>query len=51
VQRVREFVVERRDDDVILKCEYAGDIAIEQYGLRIKGRMFEDVFGYGVTAV
>ena len=51
VQRVRGFTVEQREDDVILRCEYTGDISIEQYGLRVKGRLFEDVFGYGVIAV
>ncbi|MFP4151571.1 MAG: HD domain-containing protein [Alkalispirochaeta sp.] len=51
VQRVRDFHLEQRDEEVILHCEYAGDISIEEYGLRLKGRLFEDVFGYGVTAV
>ena len=51
VQRIRTFSLERREDDVILHCDYAGDISIEQYGLRQKGRLFEDVFGYGGIAV
>jgi exopolyphosphatase / guanosine-5'-triphosphate,3'-diphosphate pyrophosphatase len=51
VQRVRTFQLEQRDEEVILHCEYSGDISIEEYGLRIKGRMFEEVFGYGVSVV
>lgn len=51
VQRVRDFRLEWRDEDVILRCDYAGDISIEQYALRQKGTLFEDVFGYGVVAV
>ncbi|MCG8479166.1 MAG: HD domain-containing protein [Spirochaetales bacterium] len=51
VQRVRNFVLEKRDEDVVLLCEYSGDISTEQHGLRLKGQMFEDVFGYGVVAV
>ncbi|MDA3951689.1 MAG: HD domain-containing protein [Spirochaeta sp.] len=51
VQRVRGFRVEKREEEVILRCDYSGDISIEEYGLRLKGRMFEEVFGYGVMAV
>lgn len=51
VQRIRGFRLEKRDEDVILHCDYAGDISIEEYGLRLKGRLFEEVFGYGVTVV
>ncbi len=50
VQRVTGFNVEKREDDVLLACEYAGDLAIEQHGLKMKGDMFEQVFGYGVVA-
>ncbi len=49
VQRVRSFQLEQGDEDVVLHCEYSGDISIEEYGLRLKGRLFEEVFGYGVT--
>jgi exopolyphosphatase/guanosine-5'-triphosphate,3'-diphosphate pyrophosphatase len=51
VQRVKDFSLEKRDDDVVLVCEYSGDIAIEQHGLKLKGDMFEQVFGYGVLAI
>jgi exopolyphosphatase/guanosine-5'-triphosphate,3'-diphosphate pyrophosphatase len=51
VQRIRGFTLERRDEDMVLQCDYSGDISIEQYGLRQKGRMFEEVFGYGVIAL
>ncbi|MFO8043608.1 MAG: HD domain-containing protein, partial [Alkalispirochaeta sp.] len=51
VQRVRGFTLEKQDDDVTLRCDYSGDISIEQYALRQKGRLFEEVFGFGVLAV
>lgn len=51
VQRVRGFTIEKGEDEIVLQCEYSGDISIEQTGLRQKGRMFEDVFGYGVVAI
>jgi exopolyphosphatase/guanosine-5'-triphosphate,3'-diphosphate pyrophosphatase len=51
VQRIRGFATEQHDEDVILRCEYSGDISIEQHALRQKGRLFEDVFGYGVVAL
>lgn len=51
VQRIKGFTVERADEEIVLQCEYSGDISIEQAGLRQKGRMFEDVFGYGVVAI
>lgn len=51
VQRVKGFTVEKREDNVVLDCEYTGDLAIEQHGLKLKGEMFEQVFGYGVQAI
>lgn len=51
VQRVKGFTVDTREDDVVLSCDYTGDLAIEQHGLRLKGNMFEQVFGYGVLAI
>ncbi|MEX2443394.1 MAG: Ppx/GppA phosphatase family protein [Alkalispirochaeta sp.] len=51
VQRIRGFTLETQDEDVLLRCDYSGDISIEQYALRQKGRLFEEVFGFGVLAV
>ena len=51
VQRIKGFFVDVGEEDVVLRCEYAGDISVEQYGLRTKGRLFEEVFGYGVIAI
>lgn len=48
MQRVSGVRVEVRDDEVIIHCEYSGDISVERYGMELKGRMFQEVFGYRV---
>jgi exopolyphosphatase/guanosine-5'-triphosphate,3'-diphosphate pyrophosphatase len=48
-QRIRDFRVEKSEDNIILYCDYQGDITVEKYGLELKGQMFEEVFGYRVT--
>ena len=50
-QKVRGFRLEMRDDEIVLHCDYSGDISIEEYGLRVKGRLFEEVFGYEVVVI
>jgi exopolyphosphatase / guanosine-5'-triphosphate,3'-diphosphate pyrophosphatase len=47
-QRVRSVGVEIADGDVVLHCDYTGDISIERYGLGSKIDMFEEVFGLSV---
>jgi exopolyphosphatase/guanosine-5'-triphosphate,3'-diphosphate pyrophosphatase len=47
-QHVRGFTVQRDEDEIVLDCEYRGDISVERYGLRLKADMFEEVFGYRV---
>lgn len=47
-QRVRAVEVEVNEGDVILHCDYTGDISIERYGFAGKANMFEEVFGLNV---
>jgi exopolyphosphatase/guanosine-5'-triphosphate,3'-diphosphate pyrophosphatase len=47
-QRVRTVDAEIVDGDVILHCDYSGDISIERYGFGAKADMFEEVFGLNV---
>ena len=49
VQRIHDFRIEVGEDDLVLHCEYSGDVSVERYGLTAKGRLFEDVFGYRVV--
>ncbi len=51
VQRIQGFRLEKAEDDITLRCEYTGDISIEQNALRSKGKMFEEIFGYRVVAI
>lgn len=51
VQRITGARVELTEDEMILHCEYSGDISIEQAGLRAKTNFFEDVFGYRVVVL
>jgi exopolyphosphatase/guanosine-5'-triphosphate,3'-diphosphate pyrophosphatase len=48
-QRVKSFVAERKDDELILHCEGQGDIAAERFGMAQKADMFEQVFGMRVV--
>jgi exopolyphosphatase / guanosine-5'-triphosphate,3'-diphosphate pyrophosphatase len=48
-QRVRTVTLGREGDDMVVQCEYTGDISTEQHGLDQKGGMFEEVFGYQVV--
>jgi exopolyphosphatase/guanosine-5'-triphosphate,3'-diphosphate pyrophosphatase len=47
-QRVKAIRVEVERGDVILHCEYTGDISIERFGFASKADMFEEVFGLNV---
>ena len=47
-QRVRSVNAEVVGGDVILHCDYSGDISIERYGFGSKADMFEEVFGLNV---
>jgi len=44
-QRIRSVRTEIVGGDVILHCDYSGDISIERYGFDSKANMFEEVFG------
>ncbi len=48
-QRVRAIEAELVGSDVILHCDYTGDISIERYGFDAKADMFEEVFGLSVV--
>ncbi|TFG58849.1 MAG: Ppx/GppA family phosphatase [Spirochaetales bacterium] len=48
MQRIRNFILEKTDEEIIIRCEARGDISIERYGLPEKAIMFEDVFGLKV---
>lgn len=50
VQRIRSVQLERGEEEMVLHCEYTGDISTEQHGLAVKGGMFEEIFGYRVIA-
>jgi exopolyphosphatase / guanosine-5'-triphosphate,3'-diphosphate pyrophosphatase len=47
-QRVRSVKVDVAEGDVLLHCEYDGDISTERYGFEGKADMFEQVFGLSV---
>jgi exopolyphosphatase / guanosine-5'-triphosphate,3'-diphosphate pyrophosphatase len=48
-QRIKRFTMEKSEDELVLRCEYQGDISIERYGLSAKADMFEEVFGMRVV--
>ncbi|MFW5994972.1 MAG: HD domain-containing protein [Spirochaetia bacterium] len=50
-QRVRSISVEVTEADVLLHCDYTGDVQVESYGIEQKNDMFEEVFGYIVKIV
>lgn len=49
LQRVRGVVAEIQESDLVLNCDYSGDITVERYGMKQKAQMFEEVFGYPVS--
>lgn len=50
-ERIREFEIERTDDELIIKCTTAGEITQEQLGVTAKSDLFEEVFGLKVLLV
>jgi len=50
-QRIRDVWTEKDEDAVVLHCSYQGDVSVEKYGLKLKGEMFEEVFGYRISMV
>lgn len=50
-QRIQGFTLERGEAEIVLHCDYRGDISVERFGLELKGEMFEEVFGYRVVLV
>jgi exopolyphosphatase/guanosine-5'-triphosphate,3'-diphosphate pyrophosphatase len=48
-QRVRDFEIERREDELVLHCETQGDTSVERFGIALKADMFEEVFGMKVV--
>jgi len=51
IQRIKNLRLEKQEDEILLHAEYAGDPIVELTGLRLKGEMFEEVFGYRVRLV
>lgn len=50
-QRIADFTIERREGEVVLNCEYQGDISLERMALEYKGDLFEEVYGLKVVIV
>jgi exopolyphosphatase / guanosine-5'-triphosphate,3'-diphosphate pyrophosphatase len=51
LQKIHNFVLENREEDVYIKCSYTGNLSVERYGLKNKGSLFENIFGYKVFLV
>lgn len=47
-QRVKDFTLEKREDQLIIRCKSVGDISSEKLSLQSKSKMFEEVFGLRV---
>ncbi len=50
-QRISKFTIEQRETEVVLNCEYQGDISLERMALDYKGNLFEEVYGLKVVIV
>ncbi|MEW5814078.1 MAG: Ppx/GppA phosphatase family protein [Spirochaetota bacterium] len=50
-QRIKNFSLKKTENELILTCEYKGDISLERFGLTGKAGMYEDVFGLKVILV
>ena len=48
-QRVTISSINRKDEELVLVCNYRGDISLERIGLAAKANMFEEVFGFKVV--
>lgn len=51
MKRIKDFHIEKSDEELIIRTETKGDITIERYGLPDKSGLFEDVFGLKVILV
>jgi exopolyphosphatase/guanosine-5'-triphosphate,3'-diphosphate pyrophosphatase len=47
-QQIKKITVERRPDTIVLHVDRTYDLSLELMGLKEKGSMFQDVFGYKV---
>ena len=50
-QRVTDFKVEKREQELVIRSSHHGDLSIERYGLAQKADMMEEVFGFRVVLV
>ncbi len=50
-RRMSELLFERSDGNLVIRAPGAGALHLEQHALRVKGQMFEDVFGMSVILV
>lgn len=50
-QRVESVTIEIVEADILLHCQYSGDITVERFGVKLKGDMMADVFGYTVKLI
>ncbi len=50
-QRVEAVTVEIVEPDILLRCQYSGDITVERFGVQLKGDLMADVFGYTVKSI
>jgi exopolyphosphatase/guanosine-5'-triphosphate,3'-diphosphate pyrophosphatase len=48
-RKVREFTVELRSDEMLLRVDATGDLSLERLAMRSKAEMFEEVFGRKVV--
>ena len=47
-QRIDNFQLEKREDQLIIRCNSVGDLSSEKMSLKAKSGMFEEVFGLRV---
>jgi exopolyphosphatase/guanosine-5'-triphosphate,3'-diphosphate pyrophosphatase len=50
-QKIPPLKLEKRDEEILLHADYAGDPLVERNGLRRKSELFEEVFGYKIRLV
>jgi exopolyphosphatase/guanosine-5'-triphosphate,3'-diphosphate pyrophosphatase len=48
-QHIKEIVVEKKTETIVLHTEGNRDLSLEFIGLKEKGNLFEDVFGYKIV--
>ncbi len=47
-QRINSLKIEKTESELLIRCKDAGNISIEQIGIRKTAKMFEEVFGQKV---